>query len=81
MPTTLPDAATRDRDQRRRMLAELVPLAIVIFYLLLLICSAAGLATDVSVLFAPDQRPDSYNPMEPVGRTAAAMPIRGLASR
>lgn len=81
MPTTLPDAAARDRDQRRRMLAELVPLAIVIFYLLLLICSAVNLATDVSVLFAPDQRPDGYNPMEPVGRTADVMPIRGLAPR
>jgi hypothetical protein len=81
MPTTLPDAAARDRHERRRMLAELVPLAIAIFYLLLLVCSAAALATDVSVLFAPDQRPDGYNPMEPVGRAANAIPIRGLASR
>ena len=81
MPTTLPDAAARDRDQRRRMLHKLVPLAVVIFYLLLLACVAANLATDVSVLFSPDQRPDGYNPMEPVGRTADATPLRGLAPR
>jgi len=49
----------------------------------LLACSAAGLASHLSVLFAPDQRQDVYNPMEPLGRTAdtASRPSRGLALR
>jgi len=81
MPTTLPDAAARARDQRRPMLSELVPIAVAIFYLLLVACTVAGLATDASVLFAPDQRPDRYNPMEPVGHSADATPVRGLAPR
>ena len=83
MPTTLPNAAARDRDRRRRMLAELVPIAVAILYVLLLACGAAGLASDLSVLFAPDQRQDVYNPMEPLGRTAGAAshPSRGLALR
>ena len=83
MPTTLPNAAARDRDRRRRMRAELVPIAVAILYVLLLACSAAGLASHLSVLFAPDQRQDIYNPMEPLGRTAdtASRPSRGLALR
>ena len=83
MPTTLPNAAARDRDRRRRMRAELIPIAVAIFYVLLLACGAAGLAGDLSVLFAPDQREDVYNPMEPLGRTAGAAshPSRGLALR
>ena len=83
MPTTLPDAAARDRDRRRRMLAELVPIAVAILYVLLLAGSAAGLASDLSVLFAPDQLQDVYNPMEPLGHTAdvASRPSRGLAQR
>lgn len=81
MPTTLPDAAARDRDQRLPMLSELVPIAVAIFYLLLIACSAAGLATAAHSLFVPDQRPDGYNPMEPVGHTGDAALIRGPAPR
>jgi len=83
MPTTLPNAAARDRDRRRRLLAELVPIAVALLYVLLLACSAAGLASNLSILFAPDQRQDAYNPMEPLGHTAdaASRPSRGLALR
>ena len=83
MPTTLPDAAARDRDRRRRMLTELIPVAVAILYVLLLACSAAGLAGDLSVLFAPGQLQDVYNPMEPLGHTADAVsrPSRGFALR
>lgn len=91
MPTTLPDGAARDRNQRRRLLAELVPIAVAAFYLLLLAWSAAGLATEIGVLFEPDQRQGAhggayggeYNPMEPVRRTAdpAHRPVGGLTQR
>jgi len=74
MPTRLPDAAARSRHQRQRLLAELLPVVVAAIYLLLLVWSASGLATDVGVLFAPDQREDrlsgapAYIPVEPVGR-------------
>jgi hypothetical protein len=74
MPTTLPDVAARSRHQRQRLLAELLPVVVAAFYLLLLVWSAISLAGDVGVLFAPDQRQDglsgapAINPMEPVRR-------------
>jgi hypothetical protein len=81
MPTTLPDVAARERRQRRRLFAELVPIALAIFYLVLLAWSAVGLATDVGVLFAPTepQANPTYSPMEPAGRTADAAGARILA--
>jgi hypothetical protein len=73
MPTTLPDAATRIRHQRQRLLVQLVPIVVTGFYLLLLVWSAASVVTDMAALFAPDQGRDgrsgapAYNPMEPTG--------------
>jgi hypothetical protein len=76
MPTTLPDATTRSRHQRQRLLAELLLIVVAAVYLLLFVWSAIGLATEVGVLFATDQHQDglrgapAYNPMEPVERRA-----------
>ncbi len=85
MPTTLPDLAARERRQRRRLLVELVPIAIAIVYLVLLAWSAVGLATDAGMLFRPAEREPNpaYNPMEPAGRSAdtASRRIVALASR
>ena len=72
MPTTLPDTtllAARARQQRRRLLAELIPVAVVIVYVLLLAWNWATLAVNFSDLFErverQDQRSGEYNPMEP----------------
>jgi hypothetical protein len=80
MPTTLPDLAARARRQRRLLLAELAPVVVAVFYVLLLAWSAAALERNFSLLFGPDLRQGEYNPMEPsrpiAERRAAAQGAR-----
>jgi hypothetical protein len=65
MPTTLPDMAARARHRRRLLFAELTPIVVTIFYVLLLAWNMATLETNFSMPLGPDQRPGDYNPMEP----------------
>jgi hypothetical protein len=84
VPTTLPDRAARLRYEQRRLLAELTPMVVAVFYLLLLAWNVTTLGTNFSVLSAPDRRPGEfngeYNPMEPshpiAGRRAVAAGAR-----
>jgi hypothetical protein len=77
MPTTLPDRATRRRQQHGRRLAEFAALAAAAFYLLLLAWNLSTLGADFSASFRPDRGHgginDEYNPMEPSHRTQAAL--------
>jgi hypothetical protein len=72
MPTTLPDMAARARHRRRLLFAELTPIVVAIFYVLLLAWTVATLETNFSMPFGPDQRPGDYNPMEPSHSTREA---------
>ena len=65
MPTTFPDRAARARHRRRILLAEVAPIAVAIFYSLLLAWDMATMVPNFSTLFAPVQHHGEYNPMEP----------------